>query len=150
MRKKARRLKPDRRRGRQPALRPTPRSAATRKRIVETAMRHFVKYGYEAATTEDIARKAGISKGSIFHHYGSKEALFLEAYKKAASLLPAWLDAPPEVQQRGFFATLRHWLESTVRMIHEDPVPVRVTSLGICWPDLGIPGDSHGSFGLAE
>ena len=35
---------------------------------------------------------------SIFQHFGSKARLFLQAYKRAVLTLPAWLDAPDDVQ----------------------------------------------------
>jgi TetR/AcrR family transcriptional regulator len=46
-------------------------------------MRHFAEQGYHAARVGDIAAGLGIAKGSIFQHFGSKDGLFFEAYKKA-------------------------------------------------------------------
>jgi AcrR family transcriptional regulator len=70
--------------------RPKRQPAATKRaHIVEVAMRHFAEHGYEDARTEDIAREAGIAKGSVFQHFGSKQALFLAAYKRAAGSFPA-------------------------------------------------------------
>ena len=70
-------------------------------------MRHFARAGYAAARIEDIADELQIAKGSVFQHFGSKEALFLAAYKEAVGSFSAYLDAPPEVVARGFFATRR-------------------------------------------
>lgn len=64
-------------------------------------MRHFAQNGYQGAKVEDIAVELSIAKGSIFQHFGSKAGPFLEAYKRAVSLLPAWLDAPNDVLDRG-------------------------------------------------
>jgi TetR/AcrR family transcriptional regulator len=108
----------------------TSRSGAKRERIVETAMRHFAEHGYQGARVEDMATELGIAKGSIFQHFGSKSALFLEAYKRAALSLPAWLDAPEEVVDLGFFAVLSYWLDRTEHMIQEDWVPYRVSLIG--------------------
>ena len=77
------------------------RTQAKRERIVECAMRHFAEQGYHGAKVEDIARELGIAKGSIFQHFKSKAGLFFEAYKRAATSLPAWLDAPDDVKARG-------------------------------------------------
>ncbi len=57
-------------------------------------MRHFAERGYHATRIEDIATELSIAKGSVFQHFGNKEGLFLAAYKKAGSPLPAYLDAP--------------------------------------------------------
>ena len=77
------------------------RSELKREAIVETAMRHFAEHGYQGARVEDMATELGIAKGSVFQHFGSKAGLFFEAYKKAVLSLPAWLDAPKEVVERG-------------------------------------------------
>lgn len=117
----------------QPPVRPhrvLPSTLAKRRKIVQMAMRHFAENGYEGARMEDLAARVGISKASIFQHFGSKQALFLEAYKLAVSSLPDWLDVPAEIKEQGFFATLRYRLESTQEYVHQDPTSVRVSILG--------------------
>src|SRR5215831_3659372 len=89
------------------------RAAEKSRRILETAMRHFARSGYHAARVEDIAAELGIAKGSVFQHYGTKEALFLATYRQAVRSLARYLDAPAEVIAEGFFATVRYWLERT-------------------------------------
>lgn len=115
-----------------------PRSAGKRARIVETALRQFADRGYHAARVEDVAAELGIAKGSIFQHFGSKEGLFLAVYKHAVSSLSSYLDAPEAMRRRGFFATLRYWLERTEHLIHDDWVPYRVTLLGNYGTDLRL------------
>ncbi len=115
-----------------------PRSVARRHQIVDVAMRLFAENGYQGARMEDLAKRLGISKASIFQYFDSKEALFLEVHKKAVRMLPSWLDAPPEVLQKGFFSTLRFWLESTEHMIHDDWIPARVGILANHGTDLRL------------
>ena len=62
---------------------PRPRSEAKRTRIIEAATQHFAEHGYHAARVGDIAIALGIAKGSIFQHFGSKDGLFFEVYKRA-------------------------------------------------------------------
>ncbi len=114
------------------------RSEAKRERILEVAMRHFAEDGYLGARVEDVANELGIAKGSIFQHFGSKAGLFLAAYKKAVLSLPAWLDAPDEVVEQGFWATLTYWLERTEHLIQEDWVPNRVALIGDNGTDLTL------------
>lgn len=45
------------------------------KTIINAAMDEFAKKGYQHASTNEIVRKAGISKGSLFHYFGSKQVL---------------------------------------------------------------------------
>src|SRR5260221_14386753 len=42
------------------------------------------------------------------------------------------------MRRRGFFATLRYWLERTEHLIHEDWAPYRVTLLGNYGTDLSL------------
>ncbi len=115
-----------------------PRSAAKRERIVEAAMRQFAEHGYQGARVEDIATELGIAKGSIFQHFGSKAGLFLAAYKRAVTSLPAWLDAPDDVVGSGFWDVLRYWLQRTEHLISEDWIPNRVALIGNYGTDLKL------------
>jgi TetR/AcrR family acrAB operon transcriptional repressor len=45
-------------------------------RILDAAARLFVEQGFDKTTVEEIARGAGISKGAIYLHFRSKDALF--------------------------------------------------------------------------
>ncbi|MCA9931778.1 MAG: TetR/AcrR family transcriptional regulator [Anaerolineales bacterium] len=47
-------------------------------KILDAATKLFLHYGFDKTTVSDIAREAGISKGAIYLHFSSKEAL-LEA-----------------------------------------------------------------------
>src|SRR5579863_4306717 len=119
---------------RQPPVRP--RSDAKRTRIIEAATQHFAEHGYHAARVGDIATTLGIAKGSIFQHFGSKDGLFFEVYKRAVRSFAKYLDAPAEVRQAGFFAVLRYWLECTEHLVHEDWIPYRISLLGNYGTDL--------------
>src|SRR5688500_3785820 len=48
---------------------------ATRKKILEAAQDLFRTTGFEAATTRDIARAAGIAVGTLFNYFPTKEAI---------------------------------------------------------------------------
>jgi TetR/AcrR family transcriptional regulator len=115
-----------------------PRSDAKRSAIVDAAMRHFAEHGFHEARIADMAAELSIAKGSVFQHFGNKDGLFLEAYKKAVHSLPAYLDAPGDVLQQGFWHILRYWLERTQHLLREDWVPYRVSLLGNHGTDLGL------------
>jgi AcrR family transcriptional regulator len=104
--------------------------AARRELTVQAAMRHFAEHGYRDGRVEDIAAEVGVAKGTVFLDFSSKEGLFLAAYQKAVSMLPAWLDAPTEIVDRGFWATLDWWLERTEELVQRDWVPNRVAMVG--------------------
>ena len=60
------------------------RGEETRSRILEVAAGCFARLGYDATGVAEICTRAGLSKGAFYHHFVSKQALFLE-------LLDHWL-----------------------------------------------------------
>ncbi len=71
-----------------------------RQRILDTAVSLFTHYGYDKTTVSDIAREAGVSKGAIYLHFESKDAL-LEALivRETMTYANTWLsmiDADPK------------------------------------------------------
>src|SRR5271168_738002 len=115
-----------------------PRSEGKRTRIIEAAMRQFAEQGYDAARVGDLAAMLGIAKGSIFQHFGTKDGLFFEVYKKAVRSFPRYLDAPAEGCGSGFFEVLRYWLARTEHLVHEDWIPYRVSLLGNYGTNLAL------------
>src|SRR5262245_25035285 len=52
------------------------RGQATRQRLVGTAARLFAERGYEATSIEEMLQELQVSRGALYHHFDSKEALF--------------------------------------------------------------------------
>jgi AcrR family transcriptional regulator len=48
--------------------------------ILVTASRLFAEKGYSNATTSEIAREAGVAEGTLYHHFGSKDGIFLTLF----------------------------------------------------------------------
>lgn len=51
--------------------------------ILNAAGEVFARFGFKKASVEDIARRAGVGKGSIYLHFESKEALFEACVERA-------------------------------------------------------------------
>lgn len=67
-----------------PSARPTaspgrPKDMAKRAAILAAAERMFLQHGYEGVSMDQIAAEAGVSKLTVYSHFGDKEALFAEA-----------------------------------------------------------------------
>jgi AcrR family transcriptional regulator len=60
------------------------RSEETRTQLMNSAIKLFSSHGFNAASVDDICKDAGVSKGAFYHHFESKQALFL-------ALLDGWL-----------------------------------------------------------
>ncbi|MEF3303424.1 TetR/AcrR family transcriptional regulator [Paenibacillus sp. GYB003] len=50
---------------------------ATMQKLLEVAREHFSEHGYAEAPMEDMVKTAGLTRGALYHHFGSKEGLFL-------------------------------------------------------------------------
>jgi AcrR family transcriptional regulator len=60
------------------------RAKETRKGILEAARERFAQDGYDATGVAEICQAAGVSKGAFYHHFSSKQEVFVE-------LLNQWL-----------------------------------------------------------
>ena len=52
------------------------RGQATREHLIEVATGLFAARGYEGTSIEAVQQGAGVSRGSLYHHFASKDALF--------------------------------------------------------------------------
>lgn len=57
------------------------RTAETRRALVEAAIRVIHRLGYGGATTALIAEEAGVSRGAILHHFGTRAVLMAEVIR---------------------------------------------------------------------
>src|SRR3989442_4904518 len=71
------------------------RAAGRRQAIIEAARDEFVARGFAASRLDDVAKRAGVAKGTIYLHFKDKEALFQELIRTALVPLIGRLAAPP-------------------------------------------------------
>lgn len=50
--------------------------------LISSAIEEFIKKGYDGASIDAIAAKAGVSKGGFYYHFPNKEVLLMEANRK--------------------------------------------------------------------
>jgi AcrR family transcriptional regulator len=70
-----------------------PRGEATRGRIVGAAVKAFAEKGFEAASTRELAQRAGVDQGLLTYHFPSKDELWRAAADRLFALLGKRLDA---------------------------------------------------------
>jgi AcrR family transcriptional regulator len=71
------------------------RRAATVAIILTEARRLFAERGFEGTSIDDLAGAAGVAKGDVYHHFESKEAVFLRVLEDVQAGLLA-MPIPPE------------------------------------------------------
>lgn len=69
------------------ATRSVPKDPAKVERIMQAAMHAFAAHGYRDAKTDAIASVAAVSKGLIFHYYGSKQGLYMATVQTATDTI---------------------------------------------------------------
>lgn len=63
----------------------TPKGSVKRSMILDQALELFVQKGYAATSMEDIVKHTGVSKGSIYYHFSSKDDLFVSMVEKSTA-----------------------------------------------------------------
>src|SRR5207249_699354 len=68
------------------------KSAARREAILAAALDEFAAQGFAATRLDDVARRAGVAKGTIYLHFRDKEALFQDLVRSVLSPLVGMLE----------------------------------------------------------
>jgi AcrR family transcriptional regulator len=100
------------------------RTSATRRALLDAARVQFAEKGFTGTGREQVAAAAGVTRGALYHHFGTKEGLFravveeLEAglAEQVATAAMAGAD-PVDELRRGCLAFLDACLEPAVRRI---------------------------------
>ncbi len=69
------------------------RAIATRDQLLDTAEGAFARNGYDATGVAEICQSAGVSKGAFYHHFPTKQALFLALLNRWLAVLDSSLQA---------------------------------------------------------
>jgi len=95
-------------------------------RILDAAAAQVSAVGFAAASTNAIAAAAGVAKGLVFHHFGSKDDLLLAVYERALARTVAALDAPDEPLPDDLFERLHALTIRKIRAFQADPDGYRI------------------------
>jgi AcrR family transcriptional regulator len=101
-------------------------------RLIEVALRLFAEKGFEGTSVQDVVVTAGVTKGAMYHYFGSKDDLLAEIYARVLRLqmerLETFVGADQPVAERVFAAaadvvvtTIEHLDSTTVffRSLHQ-------------------------------
>lgn len=94
---------------------------ARREQILRAALSCFGAKGYHAATMDDLVRASGLSKGSLYWHFRSKEEVFLALFDSFTTDMYGEWDAVAE-SDGDAFEVLRREFELTVERFSNERV----------------------------
>jgi TetR/AcrR family transcriptional regulator len=77
-----------------------------REKIINAAMAEFALRGYEKASTNEIVKKAGISKGLLFHYFRNKKQLFLFLFDYSIEIFADEIYSKFDRNERRLFAII--------------------------------------------
>jgi len=99
-------------------------SEATRAKLVKVARKAFAKRGYSAVGTEEIVRKANVTRGALYHQFEDKKDLFRAVFEQVESEVAQGVASeamaaadPVEALHTGAHRWLDACLEPEVRQI---------------------------------
>ena len=72
------------------------RSQETTHALLTAARALFVEHGYNDTSTPEIARKAGVTRGALYHHYADKKAIFEAVLYREAEAVSAAINQSEE------------------------------------------------------
>ena len=91
------------------------RAAERRQAIIEAAMEEVISRGFAATRLDDVAKRAGVAKGTIYLHFKDKESMFEELIRTAIVPLVGRMQGPPPAG-----ASVRDLIEAfALNFIHE-------------------------------
>ena len=99
--------------------------AESRSAILSSALELFARKGYSGTTTEEIAKKAGVSKGLIFAHFSTKEDILLTIFEEEVlRLIPNFDEADDSESPKAKFISL---VNKWITLVETKPLLVRLS-----------------------
>ncbi len=89
-------------------------------RMINAALKVFALQGYRHASTDDMVREAGISKGLLFHYFGSKIGVYKFVYDYSVRYMMLELGSVP-ADETELFAIVKHAEAARMRAMRGYP-----------------------------
>lgn len=99
---------------------------AKKSAILESGVAEFSHKSYADASTDEITKNCGISKGLLFHYFGSKKEFYLFCLARSLEKLVA---ATPEPEQGDFYGIIFSVMDEKFRLCREYPDEMRLVNM---------------------
>ncbi len=90
-------------------------------RMINASLKVFGARGYQFASTDDIVKEAGISKGLLFHYFGTKLGVYAFIYDYSVRFMSMELKAAVPARESDFFNILRQIETAKLRILKNYP-----------------------------
>ena len=100
-----------------PALRPS--SLRKRTAVLDAAEHVFLRDGFGDANMDEVARRSGVSKQTVYAHFGSKDALFVAVVTRSttAAADAVHVDVPDPPEPRDLPGHLERWARAQLDIV---------------------------------
>jgi TetR/AcrR family transcriptional regulator len=95
---------------------------AKQEKILDAAISEFANKGFDKASTNEIVKKAGISKGILFHYFKNKKNLFIFVYDYAMELCMDEFFKKVDEEERDIFIKLRQIASFKLELMYKYPM----------------------------
>ncbi|MGH4119043.1 TetR/AcrR family transcriptional regulator [Clostridium sp.] len=95
---------------------------AKQEKILGASIAEFADKGFDKASTNEIVKKAGISKGILFHYFKNKKNLFIFVYDYAMELCMNEFFKKVDEEERDIFIKLRQIVSFKLELMYKYPM----------------------------
>lgn len=99
----------------------TKASEKKQRNIINAALNEFSKHPYETASTNNIVKEAGISKGILFHYFGNKKNLYLFLFDYVLNKYSETTFADLDLAEKDVFQRYRQLLSIQINLVQQNP-----------------------------
>ena len=90
-------------------------------RIINAGLKVFAKHGYRHATTDDIVKEAGISKGLLFHYFTNKVGVYVFLMDYSVRFLLLELSRTVKTDTKNYFELLKQMESGKLAVLKNYP-----------------------------
>lgn len=90
-------------------------------RIINAALKEFAQKGYDNASTNEIVKEAGISKGLLFHYFQNKKQLYLFLFDYCYELIIDEYYKKADLTEPDFFKRMRQAIQIKAELLSKYP-----------------------------
>lgn len=136
-----------------------------KKQLLQVALDVFIEKGYYGTSTREIARRAGVSSGLLFHYFSSKESIYLELIKIGVEAMKIDTEIAMEAPYEYLFQTMKNVFEQLesnpsfgkmfafmdnvqYTAVNDEEIELLLKSIDICrqWIPVILEGQRRGEF----